>query len=232
MRHPLLTADRTTREIDFIENQLNSAPGARILDVGCGFGRHSIELARRGYIVTGIDPSAALITEARKRAAQAAVTVDFQQEWGERFITGQPIDIAICLFTSLGQISAEGENSALVERVHLALKAGGHFLVEVPQRETAVSNLKMREKFDAGDQVTTISRSYETNNHVITEEFRVVTKGKAKTYLLKVNLFDRVELETTLTRAGFTLLQAYGDYTGTPLTEKHDVMLLLARKGD
>lgn len=65
LAHPLLTAARTAAEVDFIAAELALAAGARLLDVGCGFGRHSIELARRGYAVTGIDPSASLPPWAR-----------------------------------------------------------------------------------------------------------------------------------------------------------------------
>ena len=57
LSHPLLTAERTAAEVDEIERLVGSVSG-RVLDVGCGFGRHSIELASRNADVTGIDPSA------------------------------------------------------------------------------------------------------------------------------------------------------------------------------
>ncbi len=230
LRHPLLTAERTARETDFIEKHLALVPGARVLDVGCGFGRHSIELARKGYEVTGIDPSLTLLVEARKRAAEQGLTVDFCLQWGEDFSTTELFDAAICLFTSLGQTSVRGENDALVERVFSVLKIGGYFLVEVPQRATAVRNLKTSEKFVAGDQVTTVGRVYNENSHTLIEEFHVVDGSQEKMYHLKVKLYDREELETILRQAGFTMAQAYGDYEGSALTANHDMMLLLARK--
>ena len=232
MNHPLLTAGRTAQEIDFIESQLNVDPQARILDVGCGFGRHSVELARRGYEVSGIDPSAAMLSDARIRAAEAGVSVDFRQEWGERFSTGQPYDAAICLFTSLGQISDQGENSGLLDKVFAALKPGGHFVVEVPQRETAVRQLKFEEKFGQGDHMTFISRDYNAKTQIVSEKFRVVNELEEHTYLLKYKLFDLPELEASLRTAGFVNLCAYGDYTGASLNEEHSIMLLVARKGN
>ena len=77
LKHPLLTAERTAQEIDFIEEYLTVSPGACILDVGCGFGRHSIELARRDFDVTGIDPSAAMIAVAQERSRETAVSVSY-----------------------------------------------------------------------------------------------------------------------------------------------------------
>ena len=95
LRHPLLTAERTRQEIDFLVDALPLSPGARVLDVGCGFGRHSVELARRRYRVLGIDPAAAMIRAARDNAHEAGVTVDFQQVAAEGYFTAEPFDAAL-----------------------------------------------------------------------------------------------------------------------------------------
>ncbi|MBI3271589.1 MAG: class I SAM-dependent methyltransferase [Planctomycetes bacterium] len=68
---PVLTAERTRREVAFVERVLALAPGARVLDLCCGHGRHALELARRGYDVTGIDLSAPALELARKAAREA-----------------------------------------------------------------------------------------------------------------------------------------------------------------
>jgi len=230
LKHPLLTADRTALEIDFIESQWNAGQGARILDVGCGFGRHSIELARRGYKVTGIDPSATLIAEARKQAAEAGVSCDFRQERGECFSSERPYDGALCLFTTLGQISDQGENSRLVEQVHPALKAGANIVVEVPQREMAKSQFKAQERYGGEKRMAFVNRVYDSQTQVMSEEFRIVGEHEEHTYLLKYKLYDRPELETLLMRAGFMIVSAYGDYQGTVLSNEHPIMLLVARK--
>ena len=203
LNHPLLTAERTTREIDFIEAQLQLPAGAHILDVGCGFGRHSIELARRGYAVTGIDPAAAMIAAAHERAVEAAVSVDFRQVRGEQFITDDPFDAAICLFTSLGQIGPDGENNGLVGRVYEALKPGGLFVVEVPQRETAVSQLRPSDKFGEGEQFTAVTRQYNPSDQTVTETFRLVAPEETRSYLLRYHLYSFTELESLLKQAGF-----------------------------
>jgi SAM-dependent methyltransferase len=147
LNHPLLTAERTARDVELILVQLELSPGARVLDVGCGPGRHTIELARRGYEVLGIDPSRAMIEAARARAAASDVAPDFRQVGGESFRAEREFDAAICLFTTLGQISEQGENSGLVPRVYDALCQGGYFVVETPQREWIVRHLERAERF-------------------------------------------------------------------------------------
>lgn len=235
LAHPLLTAERTNQEIDFIESELALLPGARLLDVGCGFGRHSIELARRDHDVVGIDPSAAMITAARQRAAKAAadatLSVDFRQEWGEQFLTDVSFDAAICLFTSLGQISPQGENSGLVQRTYASLRPEGQFVVEVPQRDATISQLKPSDQFEDGERYTAISRQYDPQEQTVTEIFRLMSPEEIQTYTLRYRLYDRAALLALLRQAGFLIQAAYGDYEGTPLTDEHSFMLVIGQRG-
>jgi SAM-dependent methyltransferase len=65
----------TVAEVDFILSIFPLMPGMSILDMGCGTGRHAIELAKRGFRATGVDISAGMLAEARKKAAEAGVDV-------------------------------------------------------------------------------------------------------------------------------------------------------------
>jgi len=67
----------TSAEVDFIEKEMHHRKNARILDVGCGTGRHAIELAKRGYSVVGIDLSESMLAHARKKAEAEKVSVLF-----------------------------------------------------------------------------------------------------------------------------------------------------------
>lgn len=97
----------TVREVDFLLEELALPPGAAILDVGCGTGRHALELARRGYAVTGLDLSAAMLARARAASAAAGVSVEWVQADATRFALPARYDAAICLcegaFGLLGQ---------------------------------------------------------------------------------------------------------------------------------
>ena len=70
----------TLGECDFIEKEIQFDKKARILDIGCGTGRHSIELARRGYQVTGVDLSESMLERAREKARAAQLGIDFQRQ--------------------------------------------------------------------------------------------------------------------------------------------------------
>ncbi|UCC96124.1 MAG: class I SAM-dependent methyltransferase, partial [Candidatus Omnitrophota bacterium] len=70
----------TLGECDFIEREINHDKSLKIIDIGCGTGRHAIELTKRGYNVTGVDLSENQIKRAREKAQEAGVTIDFQIE--------------------------------------------------------------------------------------------------------------------------------------------------------
>ncbi len=84
-------------ECDFIEQELKHNKTVRILDVGCGTGRHSIELTKRGYNVTGVDLSENQIKRAREKAQEAGVTIDFQIQDARNLSFDGEFDLAIML---------------------------------------------------------------------------------------------------------------------------------------
>jgi 2-polyprenyl-3-methyl-5-hydroxy-6-metoxy-1,4-benzoquinol methylase len=87
----------TGAEVDFIIAECGLSPGSAILDMGCGTGRHAVELARRGYRVTGVDIAAGMLDEARKAADAADVAVTWIEADATRFTTEERFDAAICL---------------------------------------------------------------------------------------------------------------------------------------
>jgi SAM-dependent methyltransferase len=97
----------TVREVDFLLEELSLQPGDSILDVGCGTGRHSIELAKRGYDVTGLELSSEMLARAADAAIAAGVSVDWIHADATQFILPRKYNCAICLcegaFGLLGQ---------------------------------------------------------------------------------------------------------------------------------
>lgn len=87
----------TVREVDFLLEELRLATGGSVLDVGCGTGRHAIELARRGYAVTGLDLSSEMLARAAAAAKDAAVHVEWIRANATSFSLPGDYDAAICL---------------------------------------------------------------------------------------------------------------------------------------
>jgi len=87
----------TLGECDFIERELAFDKDLRILDIGCGTGRHAIELTRRGYRVVGIDLSEAQLTRAREKAAQASLSIEFRRLDARELPFNDEFDVALML---------------------------------------------------------------------------------------------------------------------------------------
>jgi len=126
----------TQAEIEFLIAELGIEPGARILDIGCGTGRHAIELARRGYLVTGIDISEGMLREAARSAKEAGVTVELIQADASRFSPDKVFDAAICLCEGAFGLLGSGDDPmehdhAILANIFNALKPGGRFVTTV-----------------------------------------------------------------------------------------------------
>ena len=87
----------TAGECDFIESEMNYNKTLKILDVGCGTGRHSIELSKRGYSLTGIDLSETQLKRAREKAGDEKLIIDFQQQDARNLTFNNEFDVAIML---------------------------------------------------------------------------------------------------------------------------------------
>ena len=131
----------TLNEVDFLVEELRLKPGAAILDVGCGTGRHSVELARRGFAVTGVDLSEGMLAEARKHAAAAGVDVTLIHANAARMRLGRQFDArhfdgVICLCEGAFGLLGQGDDAleqplAILRRVARALKPGARCLFTV-----------------------------------------------------------------------------------------------------
>jgi SAM-dependent methyltransferase len=126
----------TVAEVDFIIEELELKAGASILDIGCGSGRHAIELARRGFNLTGVDISSGMLAMARKNAKEADVQVEFVECAAQNFTASKQYDAvlslcegALCLFDDDDDIWSR--DMAIFANMAEALSSDGRFLITV-----------------------------------------------------------------------------------------------------
>jgi len=143
----------TTGEVDFIEKEINFNNKAHILDIGCGTGRHSLELARRGYDVTGIDLSPSMIGKAKALAQKENLKIDFQVRDARDFDFKGAFDLAIMLCEGAFPLMETDEmNFSILQNVYNSLKPGGKLI------QTTLNGLfplfhSVKEFMDKGDNL-------------------------------------------------------------------------------
>ena len=113
----------TRAEVDFLVRRLSLPRGARILDVPCGYGRHAAALARRGFVVLGLDLSRAMIAEGRRRFTEGP-RLRLRRADMRRIAFREEFDAVVNLYTSFGYFEP-AENQAVLRRMARALKPGG-----------------------------------------------------------------------------------------------------------
>jgi 2-polyprenyl-3-methyl-5-hydroxy-6-metoxy-1,4-benzoquinol methylase len=120
----------TLQEVSFIEQEIGYDKTKRILDIGCGTGRHSIELAKRGYIVTGVDLSESQLQCAREKASKAGVRIQFERHDARDLKFNHEFDVALILCEGGFPLMETDEmNFAILSGAARALKSGGTFIV-------------------------------------------------------------------------------------------------------
>ncbi len=196
--HPLLTAERTRLEVDRVLEWCAQPPQA-VLDVGCGFGRHAVEFARRGLEVVAIDPSPTMIAESRSNMVVAGVEAEFVQASGEDFVRPESFDLVVCLFTTFGQITSGSSDDApcLLSNARASLRGSGSLVIEVPELDRARNAMVAHEQLGP----STVTRSFDETTSQMHERF-VTPAGE---FNLAYRLFSRDELLGLVETAGFEI---------------------------
>lgn len=116
----------TTGEVDFIEKEIGYNKSIKILDIGCGTGRHSIELAKRGYTVTGIDLSESLLSKAKKQAQREGLEIEFFHKDARDFNFKENYDLAIMMCEgAFPLMETDDMNFSILTNVFLSLRKSG-----------------------------------------------------------------------------------------------------------
>ena len=196
------------RAVALIRGVVRLEPGARILDLACGPGRHAAELARWGGQVVGFDLSRAMLRRARERTRGALVRGDMR---ALPFRAGS-FALAVNLFTSFGYFVDDEEHRRVVQQVVSALSPGGYFVLDYLNSEHVRRTLKVTEQAKGRDVLVT--RRIDGANRFVIKEIELRDEGRR--FQERVRLYGPDELAALLTDAGLRIAARFGDYGGEP----------------
>jgi len=206
----IIENDRNTREeVDLLVRAVGLERNDRILDLCCGQGRHSLELARRGFShVIGLDRSRYLIRLARKRAKQSNLQLSFHEGDARRFRLGEGEFHCVCLLgNSFGYFERPEDDLAVLEAVKRALSSGGSLVMDLMDGEWMRCHFEPR-SWEWVDQNHLVCRERdlaEDGDRLISREVVVhAERGVIADQFYAERLYSKDRLARLLTDAGFS----------------------------
>jgi SAM-dependent methyltransferase len=223
-------AEATAAEVDLLVDAVELEPGARVLDLACGHGRHSVELARRGFAVTGVDLSAPSLELAAARAAEAGVAVRFERSDMRRISYEAGFDAVINMFTAFGYFE-EAENRLVMERVAAALVPGGAFLMEVGNPVAVFSRFEARGWHALSDGTVMLEeRVYDAPRGRFETCWTFVSGGERRERRFSHRAYTAPELAAMTEGAGLDVKALWGGLDGAELEMGSRRIVMLARR--
>ena len=225
-----VTDDQTRMEADFIQQQLQITPQARVLDVPCGGGRLALELAGRGFDLTGVDIASEFIDEAKTNSAARGLKIEWKNRdmrdlpWREEF------DAAFCFGNSFGYLDDEG-NAQFLKAVARALKPGARLVIDTgASAESILPNFQPRRWFEIGDIKLLIDSRYDYEQGRIFTEYTFIRDGQTEKRPALQRVYTFSELRSLLGDAGLEVSASFASLSGDAFQLGAQRLILLAQK--
>lgn len=199
-------------------------PGHRVLDLGCGPGRHAAGLARRGAWVVGLDLSAALLCAAREAGAERLVRADMRS----LPLRDATFDAVLSLFTSFGYFADDAEHEAVLREVTRVLRPGGRFVLDFLNAPAVRAGLVARDEHTTGATTVVQERWLSPDGRFVHK--RIQVGADRPTFTERVRLYDRTELEAMMAAHGIRTIRAAGDYAGSRYGPGSERLILVGER--
>ncbi len=224
-----LTEERTDREVAFLVDEMEMNKPMSVLDVACGFGRHSIKLAERGHHVTGIDCMEGFLSLARKQAEEKGLKINFIKKDMRNVEFNSEFDRAILMFTAFGYFTDE-QNLEVLKNISRSLDKNGLFCFDTFNRDAFLKNFLPYIVHEKNDDLMIDRNTFDPQTGRLINNRIIVRNGKRKDTPFVIRLYDYNEIERLLGEAGMEIVKIYGHWDKSPFTKDSRGMKIIARK--
>lgn len=211
--------------LNLIFSNAELANGSKILDAACGAGRHSIQLAKRGFKVTGFDLSETLLNVAKKSAVEKEEEIEFIKSDIRKFYSEEKFAMIVNLFTSFGYFEEDEENFLFYKNAYKMLDENGYLAFDyfnsnylskklVPESVKTVDELKITEK-------------RVIKNNRVNKEILIEKDGNQKSFTESVRLYNAKKIVEQFKQIGFRNFKIFGNFQGAEFDEKLSERLII-----
>ncbi|PKK84822.1 MAG: methyltransferase type 11 [candidate division Zixibacteria bacterium HGW-Zixibacteria-1] len=225
-----ISISRAAEHIDNIVKLFNLNQDMQILDLCCGVGRHTMELARRGFNVVAVDRNEIFLQKAKDKAVKENLNIEFIREDMRRFRRPDKFDVVININTSFGYFEDPEDDKVVVRNIYDSLKGGGQFLIEMSSKEIIAGMFRERDWDEYDDMILLQERKVEDNWSSMFMRWIIIKAGQIKEVKMTVRLFSASEMRDLLIGCGFGKVDVYGSLEGIPYDQNAKRMVVVARK--
>jgi SAM-dependent methyltransferase len=233
--------EHTLDEVDFVVRALGLGGGERILDLACGFGRHSLELARRGFSVLGVDVTGAYVEDARATARAEGLQVEFRQANVLDLRFREEFDVVLNLADgAIGYFEREAENLALFDVIAAALRPGGGHVLGVCSADHARRHFPRRHWQAGSRRLSLADFRWDERTSRMTYRGHTLRYGEVLPPVPDdlpgdggpgTRLYGREELEAILAARGLEVTGAFGGYdVSVPASADHLMLVVVSTR--
>ena len=217
-------------DVEKIISLLNMKPETYVLDLCCGPGRHSLELARRGFHVVGVDRTSQYIEDARVKARAEKLDVKFEQKDMRVFCQPNIFDVVLNLYTSFGYFQNPQDDRNVIGNVLLSLKPNGRLLLDVMGKEILARIFKERDWYEQDGVLYLEERKVKKDWSWIESRWIAIDGKTQKQFKFGHRIYSGIELSTLLIDTGFRSVQLFGDLDGVPYNNTAKRLVAVAFK--
>ena len=229
--------ENTEKEVEFLIRTLALTGRERILDLACGFGRHSLAFAARGYEVVGVDLTPEFIADARKTAEERRYDATFVCADIREVAYREEFDVVLNLADgAIGYLENDAENLKVFDAVTRALKPGGKHFMDICNREHA-ERCFPRKGWEIGKQALSLAdlRWDAVNRRMLYSGWFIPYGEVAERPVFDdphpgIRLYSKNEISEIMKERGMHIVETFGDYGGAPDTYKKLQLMIFSRK--
>jgi ubiquinone/menaquinone biosynthesis C-methylase UbiE len=220
----------TKKEVNFLIKNLPIKKNDAILDLCCGHGRHSLELASRGYNVTGLDYSKFELELAKKQAKKRHLDVVFCQGDARNFKFAKKFDVIINMFTAFGY-GSKADDQKILNYACRHLKKGGRFFIDLMNLIWIFRHFQEKKTERLGKNIyAKMVRSFDFTKNINNETRIIFKKGKKEIYRQACHIYPLPEIIEMMGAAGMKFQKVWGSFDGKPYGLDSKRMIILAKK--
>jgi SAM-dependent methyltransferase len=219
-----------SQEVEHLTNLLNLRQDSIICDMCCGVGRHSLELARRGFKVTGVDRTRSYLRGAKKKADAEGLDIQFVNEDIRDFCRLDSFDVVLNLYTSFGYFEKRDDERVALKNIYKSIKSGGKFVIELMGKEVLARIFQERDWREEDGIILLEERKIGENWDFIESRWILIKDGERFECKFYPRIYSAVELCELLGSCGFDRVDTYGGLDGSPYDQKASRLVVVGCK--